>query len=127
MPTAAAVTPIAARIDEMKGEPGGYDHNSMLIGDGKTPPLAARVRDLKAGRVLEMYTTEPGAQFYTGDFPVGSVIGSGNGPPTRSARGPARRPGTFPDSVHRETIQSTILRPDETDAQMTIYYEYSAS
>ena len=85
-------TPIGARIDQMKGEPGGYDHNFVLKGDGKTPTLAARVRDPKAGRVLEMFTTEPGVQFYTGNFLNGSVKGKGavySKPHRLLPRGPA--------------------------------------
>ena len=57
--------------------PLGYDHNYVLRGDGKTPALAARVRDPESGRVLEMFTTEPGVQLYTGNFLDGTLKGKG--------------------------------------------------
>ena len=69
-------TPIGARIDQMTGDPGGYDHNYVLRGGGlKTPD--ARVRDPQSGRVLEVFTTEPGLQFYTGNYPGRDAHGQG--------------------------------------------------
>ncbi len=115
----STATPIGARIDEMKGEPGGYDHNYVLKGDGKTPALAARVREPESGRVLEMYTTEPGMQFYTGNFLDGSVKGKGAVYAKRT--GFCLEAQHFPDSVHHESFPSTILRPGETYTQTTIY------
>ncbi len=112
-------TPIGTRIDQLKGEPGGYDHNYVLKGDGKTPALAARVRDPKTGRVLEMHTTEPGVQFYTGNFLDGSVKGKGAVYAKRT--GFCLEAQHFPDSVHHEDFPSTILRPGETYRQTTIY------
>src|SRR5262249_36142981 len=53
---------IGARLGQLKGEPGGYDHNFVLRGGGRSPALAARVQEPKTGRVLEMSTTEPGVQ-----------------------------------------------------------------
>src|SRR5262249_16382893 len=69
--------PIRARIGEVKGDPGGYDHNFVLRSGGKELALAARVQEPKTGRVLEMYTTEPGVQFYTGNFLDGTLKGKG--------------------------------------------------
>jgi len=112
-------TPVGSRIDQMKGEPGGYDHNYVLKGDGKTPALAARVREPKSGRVLEMFTTEPGVQFYTGNFLDGSAKGKGAVYAKRT--GFCLEAQHFPDSVHQETFPSTILRPGETYTQTTIY------
>src|SRR5207249_5175547 len=70
-------TPIGARIDQLKGEPGGYDHNFVLRGGGKELALAARVREPESGRVMEVHTTEPGVQFYSGNFLDGSIKGKG--------------------------------------------------
>ena len=56
---------------------GGYDHNFVLNGAPGTLRLAARVSEPTAGRVLEVSTTEPGVQFYTGNFLDGTVKGKG--------------------------------------------------
>ena len=80
-------TAIGARIDKLPGEPGGYDHNYVLnkTEAGKLS-LAARVRENTTGRVMEISTTEPGIQFYTGNFLDGSDIGKGG----RKVRVPQR-------------------------------------
>lgn len=110
---------IGARIDNIKGAAGGYDHNYVLKGDGTTPVLAARVRDPKTGRVLETFTTEPGVQLYTGNFLDGSIKGKGA---TYSKRtGFCLETQHFPDSVNQPSFPSTILRPGETYRQTTIY------
>jgi aldose 1-epimerase len=111
--------PIGARIDEIKGAAGGYDHNYVLKGNGKTPVLAARVHDPKTGRVLEAFTTEPGVQFYTGNFLDGSVKGKGTSYGKRS--GFCLEAQHFPDSVNQPSFPSTILRPGETYRQTSIY------
>jgi aldose 1-epimerase len=59
---------IGARIAEMKGEPGGYDHNFVLSADRGQFKLAASVVDADSGRKMEVWTTEPGVQFYSGNF-----------------------------------------------------------
>lgn len=115
---------IGARIDEMRGEPGGYDHNFVLNGGGEGTAPAARARDPKTGRVLEMFTTEPGVQFYTGNFLDGSVKGKGAVYSKRT--GFCLEAQHFPDSVNREDFPSTILRPGQTYRQTTIY-KFSAT
>ena len=70
-------TPIGARIDQMTGEPGGYDHNYVLRGGTGLKTPDARVRDPQSGRVLEVFTTEPGLQFYTGNYPGRDAHGQG--------------------------------------------------
>lgn len=117
-------TPIGERIDEMRGEPGGYDHNFVLRGDGNGSVVAARVRDPKTGRVLEMFTTEPGVQFYTGNFLDGSVKGKGTVYSKRT--GFCLEAQHFPDSVHHENFPPVILRPGETYRQTTTY-KFSAT
>jgi hypothetical protein len=86
--------------------------------------LAARVREPKTGRVLEIYTTEPGVRFYTGNFLDGSVSGKGAVYAKRTGFGPEAQ--NSPDSVHDETFPSTILRPGEIYTQ-TIIYKFSAA
>jgi aldose 1-epimerase len=113
-------TTIGARIDRLKGEPGGYDHNFVLRGGGKTLSLAARVHEPKSGRVLEVFTTEPGVQFYSGNFLDGKLTGKG-GVVYRKHQGFCLEAQHFPDSVHHDNFPDTILKPGQTYAQTTIY------
>jgi aldose 1-epimerase len=113
-------TPIGARIDQLGGEPGGYDHNYVLRGGPKGPALAARVHEPGSGRVLEVFTTEPGIQFYTGNFLDGTLKGKG-GVVYGKNQGFCLEAQHFPDSVHQAGFPSTILRPGSTYSQTTIY------
>ena len=112
--------PIGAKIEELKSFPGGYDHNYVLNGGGKSLALAARVRDPKTGRVMEMSTTEPGVQFYTGNFLDGKLKGKG-GVPYGKYHGFCLEAQHFPDSVNHPNFPSVILRPGETYKQTTVY------
>jgi aldose 1-epimerase len=70
---------IGARIAEMKGDPVGYDHNMVLNGgQTATPRKVVTVTEPKSGRILTMATTEPGVQFYTGNFLDGTNVGKGH-------------------------------------------------
>jgi aldose 1-epimerase len=60
-------TRIGARIEQLKPRPNGYDHNYIINGGGKSLTLAARVTEPKSGRIMEVRTTEPGVQLYTGN------------------------------------------------------------
>jgi aldose 1-epimerase len=114
-------TRIGKRIDEVKGDPGGYDHNYVLRrGAGKGPWLAARVREPKSGRLLEVLTTEPGIQFYTGNFLDGKVKGKG-GAVYKKRTGFCLEAQHFPDAVNHKDFPSIILEPGKTYAQTTIY------
>jgi aldose 1-epimerase len=119
-------TLLGARIGQIKGEPGGYDHNYVLRKDAKasapegTPPLAARVREPESGRVLEMFTTEPGVQLYTANFLDGTIKGK-NGVVYKKQQAFCLEAQHFPDSVHHPNFPSIILRPGATYAQTTIY------
>ncbi len=116
-----APTPIGSRIEQMKGDPTGYDHNIVLRGsaDGK-PALAARVYDPASGRQMEAYTTEPGVQFYTGNFLDGSVKGKG-GVAYQQRQGFCLETQHFPDSVHHSNFPDTILKPGQTYTSTTLY------
>ena len=92
----------------------------MLRGDGKTPALAARVHEPESGRVLEMFTTEPGVQLYTANFLDGTLKGKG-GVVYKKHQAFCLEAQHFPDSVHHPNFPSTILRPGETYTQTTIY------
>ncbi len=114
-------TPIGARIDQIKGEPGGYDHNFVLSMEvARAPALAARVTEPTSGRTLEVLTTEPGIQFYTGNFLDGTVTGK-DGVVYKKHGGFCLETQHFPDSINHPTFPTTILRPGQTYTQTTIY------
>jgi aldose 1-epimerase len=114
-------TAIGSRIDEIKGDPGGYDHNYVLTGHNPEKPIrAAEVRDPKSGRGLRVYTTEPGLQFYTGNFLDGTLTGKG-GVVYKKQQAFCLEAQHFPDSVNHPNFPSTILRPGKTYTQTTIY------
>jgi aldose 1-epimerase len=120
-------TPIGARIHQLKGDPVGYDHNYVLrgpLGTGKVPRLVAHVREPRSGRVLTLYTTEPGVQLYTGNFLDGTLKGKG-GVVYRQHQAFCLETQHFPDSVHHANFPSTILRPGSTYTQTTIF-DFSA-
>lgn len=112
-------TPIGARIAKLEATK-GYDHNFVLRGDGKEPRLAARVREPRSGRVMEVLTTEPGVQLYTANFLDGTVKGK-DGVVYRQHQAFCLETEHFPDSIHHETFPSTVLRPEETYRQTTIF------
>jgi aldose 1-epimerase len=113
-------TAIGARIGKLKGDPGGYDHNMVLRRKGKGLELAARVTEPNSGRVMEMYTTEPGVQFYTGNFLDGKVKGKG-GVAYQKHFGFCLEAQHYPDSVNHPEFPSIILKPGKTYRQTTVY------
>jgi aldose 1-epimerase len=120
-------TAIGARIDKTDDQLGngkGYDHNWVL---DKTPGQlgrVARVQDPESGRVLEVLSTEPGVQFYSGNFLDGSNVGKGGVAYARHA-GLALEPQHFPDSPNQPNFPSVILKPGKT-YRNTIVYKFSA-
>ncbi len=88
---------IGARADQLKPRAGVYDNNYVINGGGKSLVLAARARDPLSGRVLEVRTTQPGVQLYTGN-PHAFCLETQH----------------YPDSVNHTNFPSTILRPGET-------------
>lgn len=99
----------------------GYDHNFALDGGvSPEPKLAARVEDPMSGRVLEILTTEPGVQFYSGNFLDGRVVGKG-GYVYRQSGGLALEPQHFPDSPNQPAFPSTRLDPGQTYRHVSIY------
>ena len=102
---------------------GGYDHNFVLNREGADadePVLAARVHEPSSGRVMEVYTTEPGVQFYTGNFLDGSLTGKG-GVVYAHRSGFCLETQHFPNSPNEPSFPSTILRPGETYRTQTTY------
>lgn len=100
----------------------GYDHNFVLRRDGpaEEPQLAARVTERGSGRVMEIETTEPGLQFYSGNFLDGTLTGKG-GVAYEHRTGFAMETQHFPDSPNQPSFPSTILRPGEEYESRTIY------
>lgn len=111
---------IGERIDRLKNDPVGYDHNFVLNSGGKELALAARVREPKTGRILEMYTTEPGVQLYTGNFLDGKLKGHG-GVAYKKHAGFCLEAQHFPDAMHHDNFPSIVLKPGRTYRQTTIY------
>ena len=114
---------IGARIDaadEQIKRGHGYDHNFVVRGaPGRLRP-AARVVDTKSGRVLDMFTTEPGVQFYTGNFMDGKTVGKSGKPYVR--RGAfCLEAQHYPDSPHQPGFPSVVLRPGRIYRQTTVY------
>ena len=99
----------------------GYDHNFALDkGLTATPALAARLEDPASGRVLEVLTTEPGVQFYTGNFLDGSFVGKG-GHLYRMGDGIALEPQKFPDAPNKPAFVSARVDPGRPYHHHMIY------
>ena len=103
----------------------GYDHNFVLNGQGTRPTLAARAMDPASGRVLTIRTTEPGMQFYSGNFLDGTLVGTG-GQVYRQSDGFALETQHFPDSPNQPNFPSTVLRPGE-EFDSTTVFKFSTS
>ncbi len=114
---------IGARIDQAAEQlvlGGGYDHNWVLNNGDGSLTLAARVYEPTTGRVMEVYTTEPGIQFYSGNFLDGSITGKG-GKVYEYRYGFCLETQHFPDSPNKPSFPSTVLKPGETYTTTTIY------
>jgi len=111
---------IGSRIAEMKGDPGGYDHNYVLSKETGKLKLAARVMDPASGRQMEVWTTEPGVQFYSGNFLDGTITGK-RGVVYGKHSAFCLETQHFPDSVNHPGFPSVILRPGDVYRTETIY------
>lgn len=103
----------------------GYDHNMVIRGERGVMRPAARLHDPVSGRVLDVSTTEPGLQFYSGNFLDGSLIGKG-GRPMQQGDGICLEPQTFPDAPNQPGFPSARLDPGQT-YRHTIRFRCSAS
>jgi aldose 1-epimerase len=100
---------------------GGYDHTYVLNKKNTgEPELAVSVHDPASGRYMEVFTTEPGVQFYSGNFLDGTLTGKKGMKYVKHA-GLALEAQHFPDSPNQPSFPNTILRPGETFSQTTIY------
>jgi aldose 1-epimerase len=98
----------------------GYDHNWVLNRQLPGLAVAARLRDPSSGRQLTISTTEPGIQFYSGNFLDGTLYGT-SGHAYRQGDGLALETQHFPDSPNHANFPSTVLRPGETYRSETVY------
>lgn len=108
---------IGARIEDVKG---GYDHNYVLDKKPGDLALAATLLDPKSGREVKIFTTQPGLQFYSGNFLDGSVTGKG-GKVYQKHYGLCLETQHFPDSPNHPDFPNTILKPGEVYQETTVY------
>ena len=119
-------TAIGARINEQDEQlkfGKGYDHNWVA---DKLPGhlgMIAKVEDPKSGRVMEVLSSEPGTQFYTGNFLDGTLTGKG-GKVYNFRNGFCFEPQHYPDSPNHKNFPSVVLKPGET-YKNTIIYRFS--
>ncbi len=108
---------------KMTGTPGGYDHNYVINhpkGRAGVISLAAEVREPKSGRVMKIFTTEPGVQFYTGNYLDGTVTGKAGKVYSKNA-GFCLETQHFPDSPNEPEFPSAVLRPGKPYRSTTIH------
>jgi len=109
---------IGSRIAEVEG---GYDHTWVLNNyDRKKMRMAAKVTEPESGRVMEVYTDQPGIQFYTGNFLDGSLTGKG-GNRYHKHNGFCLETQHYPDSPNQPDFPSVVLRPGEMYETETVY------
>jgi aldose 1-epimerase len=108
---------IGSRIDKVTG---GYDHNYVLNSGGGKLALAAKVYEPTTGRVMEIYTTEPGIQFYSGNFLDGSITGK-SGKVYKKHYGFCLETQHFPDSPNKPQFPSVVLKPGEKYQTETVH------
>jgi aldose 1-epimerase len=114
---------VGARIEstyEQMKLGGGYDHNFVLDSGGGTLAKAAEVYEPKSGRVLEVWTTEPGMQLYTGNFLDGSIAGKG-GKVYRRRYGLCLETQHFPDSPNKPSFPAVTLKSGQTFRSTTAF------
>jgi aldose 1-epimerase len=119
-------TKIGARInsdDEQVRLGNGYDHNFVLTKPASKLGLAARVYEPTTGRVMEVLTTEPGLQLYSGNFLDGTITGKG-GRVYQQRNAFCMEAQHFPDSPNQPNFPSTVLRPGQV-YKNTIIYRFS--
>lgn len=113
---------IGARIDSSEEQMQfglGYDHNYVINGGGNALTLAARVSEPTSGRVMEVWTTQPGVQFYTGNH-LAVPAGKG-GKPYPKRTGFCLETQHYPDTPNKPEFPTTLLKPGQTFHSTTVY------
>jgi aldose 1-epimerase len=116
-------TSIGKRVDDANPQMKiglGYDHNYVIDGGGKSLTRAVRVHEPKSGRILEVLTTEPGIQFYSGNHMEGEIHGKA-GKIYKFRNGFCLEAQHYPDSPNHPNFPTTELKPGEKYQQTTIY------
>jgi len=106
---------------EIKAVKGGYDHNWVLNRTGTALEKIADLSHAPSGRYVEVFTTEPGIQFYSGNFLDGTLTGCKGGKPYVQHGGLCLETQHFPDSPNQPSFPTTILKPGEIYGQVTVY------
>jgi len=106
--------------DEQIRNGGGYDHSFVVDGYNEELKLACTVRERTSGRIMEVWTTEPAVQFYTGNFLDGSIKGK-DGKVYNKRYGFCLEAQHYPDSPNHPEYPTTVLDPGEVYDQTTIY------
>lgn len=118
-----SATPIGARIGddyEQLRLAGGYDHNFVLRPGAGRFRLAATLHEPKSGRVMQVSTTQPGMQFYSGNFLNGSIVGKGGTPYLKNCAC-CFETQHFPDSPNQPSFPTTVLKPSEQFQETTTF------
>jgi aldose 1-epimerase len=100
---------------------GGFDHNWVINSSGNGLSLAATVFEPNSGRFMEVYTTQPGVQFYSGNFLGGPLTDTKNGQKYVQHAALCLETQHFPDSPNEPSFPSSILKPGDTYRQTTVY------
>jgi aldose 1-epimerase len=113
-------TRIGEHIKEVGGNPVGYDHNYVINGGGGTLSPVATVYEPKSGRVMDVTSTEPGVQFYSGNFLDGTLTGK-KGVVYNQYWGLALETQHFPDTPNQPNFPTDILKAGQTYNSETVY------
>ena len=113
-------TPIGARVPLVGDNPKGYDHNYVVNGGGGKLAFVARATGPRSGRILEVYSTEPGVQFYSGNFLDGTLVGK-KGAAYKQYSGFCLETQHFPDSVNQPAFPSYVLKAGDTYKSTTVF------
>jgi aldose 1-epimerase len=109
--------PIGSRIAQVQG---GYDHNYVLTHGGGVLAISATVREPGSGRIMDVLTTEPGVQLYTGNFLDGKLVGK-SGAAYKKHFGFCLETQHYPDSINHPNFPTVLLKPDKTYKTTTVY------
>jgi aldose 1-epimerase len=112
--------PIGRDIAKTPGNPNGYDHNFVINGKPGTLRMAAQANDPDTGRTMEVWTTQPGVQFYTGNFLDGNLKGI-NGKMYGKHYAFCLETQHYPDSINQPKFPSVVLNPGATFTSTTVY------
>jgi len=112
--------PIGRDIAQTPGNPNGYDHNFVINGTAGQMRMAAKVSDPDTGRMMEVWTTQPGVQLYTGNFLDGTLKGI-DGKSYVRHYALCLETQHYPDSIHQPKFPSVVLKPGQTFTSTTAY------